>query len=209
MSHDIYSAPPPPPPPGYAPLPPPGNRRRRRWPTVLAAVAAGALVSSALAALIATQLHQSDSVTTASPTTVTVASPTPPPPAPLPTAMADRQTCEVGFKSTEAPTQAAADSLRQLPPGMKVLDPAVRANPQWAAAVRSAGEFYTQASTAQAEMIAPGTTPVLAEAAQNLVDALSLVGNAYVNFYPIAGNAYEIVVAASDQMTQLCTRLAP
>lgn len=207
MSQQIYGTPPP---PGYSPVPSPGNRGRRRWPAIVAAAAVGALTSSVLAAVVTAQTRDSETATSAgAPSTVTIAAPTPQSPAPLPTAQADRQTCQIGFKSTEAPTQSAADSLRQLPPGMKVLDAAVQTNPEWAAAVRRAGEYYKQAGAAQLAQIAPGTTPVLAESAHTLADALQLIGHAYVNFDPIAGNAYDIVIAASDQMTDLCTRLAP
>ncbi|WP_249026263.1 hypothetical protein [Mycobacterium xenopi] len=92
---------------------------------------------------------------------------------------------------------------------MTILDPAVQRNPEWAAAVRKAGGFYRQASEALAAQIAPGTTPVLNQAAQTAVKAFRVLGDSYITFDPISGNAHEIAVAASKQMTALCTRLAP
>ena len=124
-------------------------------------------------------------------------------------AQADRQTCQQGFLATQAPTKSATDALAVLPAGMKVLDPAVQQNPEWASAVRSAGNFYTQASDVLHEKIAPGTTPVLAEAANTTVKAFRVLGDSYTKFEPIAGNAHDIAVEASDQMVALCTRLAP
>jgi hypothetical protein len=92
---------------------------------------------------------------------------------------------------------------------MKVLDPAVQANPDWAAAVRKAGDFYKQASESLRTQIAPGTTPILAQAANTAVNAFRLLGDAYINSDPIAGNAYDIALESSDQMAALCTRFAP
>ena len=82
-------------------------------------------------------------------------------------------------------------------------------NPEWASAVRRAGGFYTQASEALRAKIAPGTTPVLAAAANTTVKAFHVLGESYATFDPIAGNAHDIAVEASDQMFALCTRLAP
>jgi hypothetical protein len=220
MSHNTFglrTVPPPPqqpPIPGYSPQPPgpPANIGRRRWPTLLVAGAIGAVATSAAAALITVQARDTSSpvVTEApAPVTVTVAAPTPASPPPLPTAQADRQTCQEGFLATQAPTKAATDALAVLPAGMKVLDPAVQQNPEWTSAVRSAGAYYTQASEALRTKIAPGATPVLAEAANTTVKAFRVLGDSYTKFEPIAGNAHDIAVEASDQMVALCTRLAP
>jgi hypothetical protein len=198
--------------PGYSPHPPgpPSGTGRRGWPVLVAAGVAGAIIASLAAAVITINTRDTPATSAApTPVTVTVGAPTPAPPGPLPTAKADRQTCQVGFIGTQAPTKSAADALSILPSGVKVLDPAVQANPQWSAAVQSAGRFYEQASDALESQIAPGTSPVLAQAAHTAVDAFRLVGNAYENFDPIAGNAYEIALSASDQMVALCTRLAP
>lgn len=208
---DIARPPTPPEMPGYPPLPPdPPADRNRRWPFLVAAAAISAVVASAAAVAITIQA-QDTTATPGSPTreTITVAAPTPAAPAPLPTTEADHQTCQVGFVGTQAPTKAAAQALALLPPGVKVLDPAVQANPDWAAAVRRAGDFYKQASDALRTQIAPGTTPVLAQAANAAVSAFQVLGNAYRDFDPIAGNAHDIALAASDQMVTLCQRLAP
>lgn len=218
MSHNTFrvdTALPPTPPqlPGYPPLPPvppSGGGRRRRWPALVAAAAVGAVVAAGAAALITTQARDGAATSAApAPSTVKVPAPTPAAPAPLPTAQADRQTCQVGFIGTQAPTKSAAQALAILPPGMKVLDPAVQSNPDWAAAVRRAGDYYRQASDALRAHIAPGTTPVLAQAANTAVNAFRLVGDAYVNGDPIAGNAFELALESSDQMVALCQRLAP
>lgn len=217
MSHNTFevgTAPPPAPPQmaGYPPPPgpPSGGRRRRLWPMLVAAAAGGAVVASGAAALITTQARDTVAAPASPmPSTVTIPAPTPAPPAPLPAAQADRETCQVGFVGTQQPTKSAAQALAILPSGMKVLDPAVRSNPVWAGAVRSAGESYRQASDALRAHIAPGTTPVLAQAANTAVSAFRLVGDAYVAFDPIAGNAFEMALESSDQMVALCQRLAP
>ena len=94
------------------------------------------------------------------------------PRAPLPTAQADRQTCHglhrdagshhrLGHRCTICPST-----------GVTILDPAVQANPEWTAAVRKAGESLQQASDVAQGRDSPGTTPVLAEAANTAVKAL-------------------------------------
>lgn len=211
----VGTVPPPMPPqmPGYPPPLPPGPpaRGRRRWPMLIVAGAVGAVIASGAAALITTQARGNTAAPaqTPAPVTVTVRAPASAAPIPLPTAQADRQTCQVGFVATQAPTKSAAQALSILPPGVKVLDPAVQTNPDWAAAVHRAGEYYKQASEALRTQIAPGSTPVLEHAANTAVSAFRLIGDAYTNFDPIAGNAYEMALESSDQMVALCTRLAP
>ncbi|WP_256277893.1 hypothetical protein [Mycolicibacterium grossiae] len=141
--------------------------------------------------------------------TVTVAAPTPAAPAPLPVDQANRQTCKEGFIATQAPTKSATEALSVLPAGVKVLDPAVQQNPEWAGAVRTAGGYYTQASEALRAKVAPGTTPVLANAADTAVKAFRVLGDSYTQFEAVAGNAHDLAIEASDQMVALCTRLAP
>jgi len=215
MSHNTFGVGTvPPPPPGFPPPPPsPPARsgRSRIWPLVLAAGIIGAVLASATAAIVTVQARGTTAALPESvaPVTITVAAPTPAPPAPLPVEQADRQTCQEGFLATQAPTKSATDALAVLPAGMKVLDPAVQQNPEWASAVRSAGSFYTQASDVLHDKIAPGTTPVLAEAANTTAKAFRVLGDSYTQFEPIAGNAHDIAVEASDQMVALCTRLAP
>jgi|SRR5271166_712583 len=217
QNYTVGTVPPPPPPPampGYSPLPPgpPADDRRRRWPVVVAAGVVGAVVAAVAAAVITVQARNATTVTAPqapAPVTVTVPAPTPASPAPLPTAQADRQTCQQGWLATQDPAKAATNALAILPPGAKILDPAVQNNPEWAAAVRRAGEFYQQASDALQAQIAPGSTPVLTQAANTAVKAFHVLGNSYTKFDPISGNAHDIAVKASDQMAALCTRLAP
>lgn len=196
-----------PPPP---PLPPPRRPSgRKRWPVLVMAGAISAVIASTAAAVITVQARgNSESQPISAPVTVTVAAPTPAVPAPLPVDQANRQTCQEGFIATQAPTKSATEALSILPAGVKVLDPAVQQNPEWASAVRTAGGYYTQASEALRTRIAPGTTPVLANAADTTVKAFRVLGDAYTKFEPIAGNAHDLAVEASDQMVALCTRLA-
>lgn len=211
---------PPPQPPGYPPqyppqplgYPPPHRppSNRKRWPVLIVAGVIGALIASTAAAVITVQLRDtSEPQEAAAPVTVTVAAPTPSAPAPLPVDQANRQTCQEGFIATQAPTKSATEALSILPAGVKVLDPAVQQNPEWAGAVRTAGGYYTQASEALRAKIAPGTTPVLANAADTAAKAFRVLGDSYTKFEPIAGNAHDLAVEASDQMVALCTRLAP
>lgn len=218
MSHNTFgvgTAPPPAPPqmPGYPPLPPgppAGGRRRRLWPTLVAAAAVGAVVASGAAALITTQTRDSVAAPTSpEPSTVTVPAPTPVVPAPLPTAQADRQTCQQGWIPAGQAIDSATAALDVLPKGVKIADPAVQANPEWAAAVSKAGGFYRQASSALDGQIAPGTTPVLAAAAHTAVTALRTLGDSMSPPSDINGNAGEIANAAAAQVGVLCQRLAP
>jgi hypothetical protein len=208
--------PPPPPPvmPGYCPLPPgpPADDRPRRWPGLISAGVVGAVVAAVAAAVITVQAR--DTTTAAAPTaparvTVTVPAPTPVSPAPLPTAQADRQTCEQGWIPAGHFADSGKAALATLPKGTRVGDPAVRTNPDWAAAVQKAADSYRQASDALASQIAPGTTPMLAQAAQTAARALHVLGDADSASDLIAGNAGEIGNAAAKEVGVLCMRLAP
>lgn len=213
---DVGTVPPPPWPPampGYSPMPPgpPAPDRRRSWPGLATAGVVGAVVAAAAAAIITAQARDTTAAPpqTSAPVTVTVPAPPPPLPAPLPTAQADRQTCDQGWDGTDVPTKSAAKALDILPPGVTVLDPAVQENPEWAAAVRRAGGLYLQASEGLATQIAPGTTPILAQAANTAAKALRVLGDSHITFDPISGNAHHLAVDAANQMAVLCTRLAP
>lgn len=204
----------PPPPPGsqFRPQsPPPAIRRTRRWPAVVAAAAVGALTAAVTAAVITVRVQDPvESAQRAQPAvTETVDAPAPAPPAKLPTAQADRRTCEQGWIPAGSLIDDAQAELAKTPPGVAVDDPAVVANPEWAAAVTRAGELYRQAGTTLAGNIAPGTTPVLSEAAATAVRALRLLGDTISARDPINGNAGEISNAAAAQVGTLCQRLAP
>ena len=69
--------------------------------------------------------------------------------------------------------------------------------------------LYSQAGSALESNIAPGTTPVLAEAAQTSVKALRLLGDAIRTSDPITGNAVTIANETTQQTGALCVRLAP
>jgi len=216
MTHNTFGVdtafPPPPPPqmPSYPPLPPgPPSGGSRRWPVLVAAAVIGAVVSAGAAFAITTQAQDTTVQGLPAPTTVTVAAPTPAPPVPLPTTEADRQTCRQGWVPAGQAMDSAIAALNVIPKGMKIEDPAVQANPEWASALGKASDFYRQASTALDGQIAPGTTPVLAQAAHSAVSALRLLGDSMSPPNEIDGNAGEIANAAAAQMGTLCKRLAP
>lgn len=210
-------APPPTPPPptttGYSSWPAnqPGSSRPRRWPALLIAASAGALVAAAAAAVTTVQLRDEPGRAQASPSsvTITVEPPAPSSPAPLPNAEADRLTCEQGWMRAGDLIAAARRELATTPAGLPVTDPAIGANPQWTSAVDQAGDLYRQAGDTLAASIAPGTTPVLAEASNTAADAARLLGDAISSRDPINGNAGEIANEAAAQMGALCQRLAP
>ena len=198
----------PPAPPYQFPPAPPGPGRRRVWPSVLAAGAAGAVVAATIATLITGSVRDTATpAPKAAPVvTVTVA---PPAPAPLGVDEANRHTCEDGLLATVAPARAAAAALKTLPPGVKIADPQVRDNPEWAAAVRRAGDYSLQVSDILRNNIAPGTTPILAAAAETAANAFHAKGDAYKGLDALNGNAHDIAKATSDEMAVLCERLAP
>jgi hypothetical protein len=216
-----YSAAPPPsgyppPPPGYPPLPPPGqpiprNRRPRRWPLTVAAGVVGAVVASVAALGFTLHSRSADSTPTqaGAPVTITVPSPTAASPSPLPEAQADRQTCQQGWIPAGNLTGDAQGALHTLPPGVKVGDPQIQSNPAWKSAIDQAATSYHRAADSLEGAIAPGTTPVLAEAAQAAVNALRLLADSYAVNAPILGNSVDIANDAGGHVGLLCQRLAP
>lgn len=200
-------------PPGPPQDPPdqPRHDRRRRRLQLAAAAGVGAVTATVAAAVITVQVRNTTPTTikTTSPVTITMPAPPPLAPVPLPTAQADRQTCQQGWLASVVPINAATDALAVLPNDITILDPAVHANAEWTAAVNKAGNLYRQASDTLEEQIAPGTTSVLAEASNTAIKALRLLGDSYSSFDPISGNAHNIATAAADQMAALCMRLAP
>lgn len=87
------------------------------------------------------------------------------------------------------------------------MDPAVRSNPAWTSGVQQAGSLYTQAGDVL--KVAPGATPLLANAVANASNAFHALGTAYTTFSDVNGNAYDIAKAASNAMDAICKRLAP
>jgi hypothetical protein len=214
---DVAFPPPPPPPvmPGYPPLPPgppPADTHRRRWPVLVAAGVVGAVVAALAAAVITVQARDTIKAKASeahAPVTLTVPAPTPAPPAPLPTAQADRQTCEQGWIPAGRLVDSGKAALATLPEGIKIGDPVVPTNPDWTATAQRAGDSYRQASEALKSAIAPGTTPILAEAASSAAKALRVLGDAISTNDLIVGNAIEIGNATAKQVGVLCYRLAP
>lgn len=130
-------------PPGYSPP----SRSQRRWPTTVAIAAASAVLAATVAALITARVSSTDNSSghsTAPAVTVTATPPPPAPPAPLPTAQADRQTCNAWHAAGDQ-VHAATQAQNVIPKGVTILDPAVRENPEWAAAVKQSADLYGQA----------------------------------------------------------------
>ncbi len=198
-------------PPAYPNWPPPpyppqssaadAAAPRRRWPAFVCGVAIGAVAAAAIAT------HTADTAPS-TPVTVTAAPPAPSTPAPLPAAGADRKTCNTWLAAGKLINDAATD-LSVLPSGVKVLDPAVRANPDWTASVQKAASLYGQSADTLAGGIAPGTTAILGETSGATVAALRVLAMGYGTFDDAAGNTYHMMKESADTMDALCNRLAP
>lgn len=194
-----------PPPPYPPPQPPTAAAPRRRWPAFVGGVAIGAVIAAAITAAIATQTTGS-TTTAATPVTITATPPTPP--APLPAAEANRHTCDAWLASGNLISDAStAQSV--IPQGMTILDPAVRANPDWTAGVQKAARLYGQAADTLDGDIAPGTSPVLTQTANTVVDALRALSTTTSAFDDASGNAYGVTKSAANAMDVLCERMAP
>jgi hypothetical protein len=208
--------------PGYAPgYPPPVAPAWQPEPprkgggglALVVAALTGAVVAGTVAALVTTGLRDTTPVApVAAPMTVTVAPPAPPAPpapAPLPAAQADNITCEQGWNGAVPIAHVATEVLKVIPPDIKTLDPAVRANPEWTAAVQKAGDSWQQVGEFLSTHIAPGTTPILASAVETAARAESGYGYALGNFDPATGNARAVSIAAEKMVERLCDRLSP
>jgi hypothetical protein len=92
---------------------------------------------------------------------------------------------------------------------MTILDPQVRTNPQWSAAVAQAADFYGQAGDILTAGIAPGTSVMLSKTATATGEALHALSTSEAAFDATNGNAYDAVHNSADSMDVLCERLAP
>jgi len=213
MTRHVEHAWPPPPPAGppFQPYPqPPTEGRPRRGPVVAAAVL-GAVLAAVATAAIAVQSRPDPTATPAAhaPVTVTVPAPKPAAPSPLPTEQANRQTCDQGLTPAEKYIDEAEAALATLPSGVKVGDLAIPSNPAWYAAAQRAAAAYRHASDVLNAGIAPGTTPMLAEAAATDVKELRLLGEAIRTNDTMIGNAGEVANASAKTIATLCNRFAP
>jgi hypothetical protein len=191
------------PPPPYPPTP---WARRRRWPAIAAAAGLGALVAGAITTLITIQTtNPAPTATPPSASTVTVtAGPTQPPkPAPLPAAEADKQTCRA-WRTVSPLVTAAAVAQGVIPQGMTITDPAVQANPAWAAGVTKASQLYGQAADTLAAQTAAGTRPMLGQITDTTVSALHTLSTAYKTRAPESGNSMSVFQANQQAMDWLC-----
>lgn len=193
------------PPPPYPP-PTAEAAPRRRWPAFAGGVAIGAVIAAAITAAITTQTGD----TTATPATITATAtpPAPTTPPPLPAAEANRHTCDTWLATGEL-IRGASSAQSVIPQGMTILDPAVRANADWSAAVQRAADQYKQAGDKLATGIAPGTTTILDQSARSTAVGLTALSTAYRTFDEANGNAYHVVKESADTMDVLCERLAP
>jgi hypothetical protein len=206
-----------PPPPGvrpdlaFVPIARPPRDTKRRWPALAIAAAASAAITAAVTALITSQTVRTDSVAghTATPAVTITATPdAPAPPAPLPTAQADRQTCNAWHTAGDR-IHDASHALSVLPEGSTIVDPQVQGNPDWAAAVRKAADLYGQAGDTLTAGIAPGTTVILNQTAAAAGLGLRALSTAEKTLDATNGNAYHMVHDSADTMDVLCERLAP
>lgn len=212
MTRHIAHAWPPPPAAGppFQPYPQPPTESRRRGPVAAAAVL-GAVLAAVATAAIAVQSRPDTATAPAAPApvTVTVPAPKPAPPSPLPTEQANRQTCDQGLTPAEKYIDEAQAALATLPSGVKVGDLAIPSNPAWNAATQRAATAYRQASDVLNAAIAPGTTPMLAEAAATDVKELRLLSEATRTNDTMIGNAGEVANASAKTIATLCDRFAP
>lgn len=207
-----YPSWPPPAYPGYSPRPSatpeqPGGPRRR-WPVLAAVAAAGIAIGAVAATIVTTQTGDTSTATAPVTVTETVAPPSPSAPPPQPEATANRQTCNAWLSAGDH-IRAAGREQSVIPKGMTILDPAVRSDPSWTAAVKNAANEYRQGSDILAKGITPGASPLLVEAAQTAVGALNAISTAYMSFDDANGNTYQTLKEASDTVDVLCERLAP
>jgi hypothetical protein len=169
------------------------------------------VAAAALTGVIATQVatYRVDSAGHRSVTVTVTATPSPPlKPAPLPAAQADRQTCNAWLAAGDS-IHAASAAQSEIPKGMTILDPAVRDNSDWTAAVRKAANLYRKAGDTLTAGIVPGTSTILDQAATTAASALHTLSTAYGAFDAANGNTYHVMRETADTMDVLCERLAP
>ncbi|WP_293001543.1 hypothetical protein [Mycobacterium sp.] len=105
--------------------------------------------------------------------------------------------------------RAASKALSVLPRDATIVDQAVRDNPEWAAAARTAADLYGQAGDDLATGIAPGTTALLNQNAIAAAAALRALSIAEKTLDATNGNAYHAAHETGDTMDVLCERWAP
>lgn len=195
-------------PPGVTPPQPP---RRRLWPVFVGVGVGSAAVAALVTALITSGGNSSEPITSraaTATTTVTVAPSSVAPPAALPTAQADRQTCQA-WETTGGLIKAASAAQSVIPEGLTILSPEVKTHPEWQAAVTRAADLYGQGADLLEGRIVPGATPVLAETSRAAVGALRGLSIAFKTSDPANGNSYSLAKQTGETMAVLCERLAP
>jgi hypothetical protein len=184
--------------------PPAAGVRLRRWPALVAAAAVGAVVAGAVSALITAQAVGGPAAGNAAQTvTVTADAPSPQARTGMPTADADRQTCDA-WHSVDPMLAAAAAAQAVIPKGMTIADPAVRDTPVWAAGVARAGELYGQAADAMGAHVAAGGGPVLQRLADVTVSALRTLAISYRTYDPANGSSVKAFRVNKDAMDGFC-----
>lgn len=196
-----YSTLPPPPPMPGPPMS--GPPRPRRWWPIAGVI--GLVLGAGIASIVSagTSGHTS---TTSTVVTVT-AQPSPPPAAaPLPTADADRATCNTVVTAAQL-TREASEAQGVIPKGLSILDAQTQDNPEWKAGVMKAADSYAKA--ADVINVAPGSTPILADAAEGARATLRTLSTAYRTFDDANGNAHGAAKEAAGLVNVLCSELAP
>lgn len=191
----------PPPPPMPMP-PPPGTPRPRRWWPVAGVI--GMALGAAIASVISAGTMGGN--TSTAPVTITAQPAPPPTPVPLPTADADRATCNTWVTVAKL-TREASEAQGVIPEGLSVLDAQKQNNADWKAGVMKAAAAYAKA--ADVLTVAPGTTPILADAAEGARATLRTLSNAYRTFADTSGNAYAAAKESGVMVNVLCNELAP
>lgn len=191
----------PPPPPMPMP-PPPGPPRPRRWWPLAGVI--GMALGAAIASVISAGTMGGN--TSTAPVTITAQPAPPPAPVPLPTADADRATCN-SWVTVAKLTREASAAQSVIPDGLSILDAAKQNNAEWKAGVIKAANAYAKA--ADVIDVAPGSTLILAQAAEGARGTLRTLSTAYRTFDDANGNAYEAAMESGGMMNVLCGRLAP
>ena len=211
---NLHTTPPPLPPvrhdyPGHLPLPEaPGRMVTQKRILLSAGVVLTLVAITFICAVIAFRQGVNTASTHHGAPPAASAPPTPTAPAPpplLPTAEANRKTCE-SWKDAESLVVKAHDASLALE-GHKILDAEVRDNPKMAAAVATMVDYFTQAGQTLHHGIAPGTTPKLALAATTASFAIITVAAEYRDRDETNGDGVETWRKAKYNVNSLCSRL--
>ena len=186
---------------------PVSGRSRRRRRLVAGLAAAAAVVVGGVGFIGGSRSVGDGPAAQSVPVTVTVEPPVLAEPVPLPTAVADRQTCATIKTEAVGRIHAASDAVQVIPEEMTILDPAVQEHPEWRASVVRAAQLYDEAGDVIA--VAPGTAPFLAAAARTVASSLHALAQGYRSFDPASGNTNTAMKKAGETVDFLCGQVVP